>query len=737
LNLDLNVKFVFDQAEFITESINTTKKMIIEGSILAMVILFLFLRNMRSTLIIFTAIPLSIIATFILMYFNNSTINLITMGGLALGVGRIVDDSIVVFENIYRHRCLGMPPVEAAVKGASEVGNAVIAATMTIIAVFLPIVFVEGLAAILFKPLAITISFAILCSLFVSLTVIPLMSSRMLTERSMLLSDSGRGKINRIAARFGKWIDSLGERYKVLLEKALQRRRRVILVVTGLMIASFAFMPLIGAEFLPKMDSGEIAINVETDKGSKLSNTEAITSEVEYQLRQIPEVDTIFTSVGSTGMMMGGSGSSSDTATIYVKLIPKSERSRSVDEVTEEIRLKVRDIAGAKITANTMDVTSMGAGDGPINVQVSGEDLDVLKELSTQIASIVRSVPGTREVSSSLTDGHPELQIKIDRKRAAAFGLTPMQISNEIRNAMQGTVATRYRIEGQEVDLRVRYIPEGHQDIDYLSNLNILNPQGIPVKLSQIATFEMAQGPVQITRVDQVRRAEVNAYLLNRDLRSVISDIQAEVDKLALPVGYEVSYGGESEEMTESFSSLAVALLLAIILVYAVMAVQYESFFNPFVIMFSVPTAIIGVVLGLLVTGRSFCVTAFVGLIMLVGIVVSNAIVYVDYLKQLRESGMERNAAVVEAGRVRLRPILMTAFSTVLAMLPLSLGRGEGGEVQAPLATVVIGGLLASTLITLLLVPVVYTIFDDWGSKLSNKWFGSKDSYEAKASLND
>jgi len=738
LDLDLDIQYVFDQSEFIEHSIDNTKKMILEGALLAVVVLFFFLRNARSTLIIFTAIPLSIIATFILMYFTGSTVNLITMGGLALGVGRIVDDSIVVFENIYRHRTLGLPPLEAAIKGASEVGNAVIAATLTIMAVFFPIIFVEGIAAILFKPLALTISFAIFCSLIVALTVIPLMSSRMLTDRSMQQRNSeGQGRIHRATRKFGEWIDNLGERYKVLLEKALVRRRRVVLIVTVLMAASIAAAPFVGAEFLPKVDSGEISVSIETDKGSTLESTDKITRQVEEHLQEIEEVETIFTSVGNSANMMMDSGDQSDIATIYVKLCPKYERSRSVDTVAEEIRRKLRDVAGAKIEVSVMDLTSgiPGSGGGPVNVQVRGDDLEVLKEISSEIAAVVREVPGTREVVCSLTDGKPELQVKIDRKRAAAYGLTPLQVAGEIKHAMQGTVATRYRTEGEEIDVRVRYIPEGNQDLDYLSSLPILTPQGTVIRLSQVAAFEMAQGPIEISRVDQVRKADINGYLLNRDLKGVMDDIEAEVSKMDLPAGYEVTYGGETEQMMESFSSLAVALLLAVILVYAVMAVQYESFFDPFVIMFSVPTAIIGVVFSLLLTGRSMSVVAFIGLIMLVGIVVSNAIVFVDYLKQLRDSGMERNAAIVEAGRVRLRPILMTAFSTILAMFPLALGLGEGGEIEAPLATVVIGGLLVSTLITLVLVPVVYSIFDDWGQKLGQKLFRSKTAEDTNLNL--
>ena len=722
LDMDLDIKVVMDQSTYINQSLNTTKRVMIEGGLLAMLILFLFLRNFRSTLIIFTAIPLSIITTFILMYFNHDTINLITLGGLALGLGRMVDDSIVVFENIYRHRLLGLSAMDAAVTGASEVGRAVIASTLTLMAVFFPIMLTEGLASVLFKPLAITVMFAIFCSLMVALTVVPLMASRMLTDKSMEARSRGEGRTARITSGFGEWIDGLGERYKVLLQWSLSHRRAVVISVTLLMVGSLALIPLVGAEFMPVMDSGEISISIEGDKGSLLQETDNIIKRMEQELREIPEVETIFSSVGSSSNMFMDTGVQGDKGTLYVKLVPREDRKRGVEIVSEEIRQRVADIPGAKIKITVMDMTAgMGASSSPINVQVRGDDLKVLREISSQAAEIIRKVPGTREVTASLSDGNPEVQVRIDRQRAASLGLTPGQVAKEIKNARQGTVVTRYKVEGDEVDVRVRYSPQGYDEFSYLQNMNILSTSGAVVKLSQIATFEMEPGPIQITREDRVRKAEINGYLLNRDLNAVMTDVQTELNKINLPSGYTIEYGGEQKEMMESFASLGLALLLAIILVYAVMAVLYESFFNPFVIMFSVPTAIIGVVVSLLLTGKHFSVVVFIGVIMLVGIVVANAIVLVDYLKQLRERGMERDAAIVEAGRVRLRPILMTALATILAMFPLSLGIGEGGEWNSPLAIVVIGGLLVSTLITLVLVPVVYSIFDDWGQKLGRR----------------
>lgn len=714
LDVQLDIEVVTDQSLFIKQSVNSTKHTMWEGALLAIVVLFLFLRNGRSTFIVFTAIPLSIIATFILMFFTNHTLNIITLGGLSLGIGRMVDDSIVVFENIYRHRKLGMPPLQAALTGASEVGNAVIAATLTLIAVFLPILFVEGLASVVFKPMALTISFAIFCSLMVALTVVPLMSSRLLTDKAMMEKEVGTGRLATTMHKVGSWIDNLGESYTKLIKWALSHRKTVAIGVTILMIVSFVLSPYIGAEFLPATDSGEIAISIETDKGSRLENTDQIMTEIETKLHSRPEVATIFSSIGGSANQAMATGVQSDQGVISLKLVPRDEREESVWDVAEQIRIMLSDIAGAKIGVSVTDMTMGMMDSAAVNVRIKGDDLTVLGDLSDQVVEIVRNVPGTREVASSLADGKPEVQVKIDRQRAAALGLTPMQVSSEIKNAMQGTVTTRYKVEGTEVDVRVGYMAQNHQDLEYLQNLTILSASGAVAKLSQIATFELAQGPIQITRVDQVREADITANLLNRDLMSVISDIQAQVQTLELPVGYTVEYTGANEDMMESFASLGVALILALILVYAVMAILYESFFSPFIIMFSVPTAFIGIVLGLLLTGRTFNVPAFIGIIMLVGIVVSNAIVLVDYLERLRQRGMEKEAAIVEAGRVRLRPVLMTAFATILAMFPLALGIGEGGELTAPLATVVIGGLLVSTLITLLLVPVVYSIFDDW-----------------------
>jgi len=734
MGLNLHVNVIIDQSDFINQSIDHTQRMILEGAALAAVVLLLFLRNIRSTIIVITAIPISIICTFILMYFNNNSLNIITLGGLALGLGRMVDDSIVVYENIYRHRMLGLDMKEAALTGVSQVGQAVIASTMTIIAVFLPILFTEGIAGILFKPLAITVSFAILCSLFVSLTVIPFLASRLLTDKSLHLNEyqtrSERG-LGKLSAKIGRGLDALGEKYRTTLGWALSHKKTVILVVTASMIGSAFLIPLVGAEFMPTMDSGAISVAISTDKGSLLETTDRIVLDIENRIKEIPEVKTIFTSVGGSGNMMLSSGVQGDRATMNVSLVPKAERIRGVDTVAEDIRGLLGSIPGTKITVTvSQQGMSMSSG-GQINIQVNGDELSVLRKLTDDIVAIVRSVPGTREVSSSIEDGNPEVQIKVDRLRAASFGLTPMQVSNEIRNAMQGTVASRYSVGGEEINIRIKYLPARFETMEDLQNMNIRTAAGALIPLYQVASFQIEPGPIQIQRIDQVRYGQVSGYLLDRDLNAVITDIQALVNEMNVPPGYEVKFGGEQQDMIESFQSLALALLMAIILVYGVMAVLYESFVSPFVIMFSVPTALVGIVLALLLTGNTFSVPAFVGVIMLVGIVVANAIVFVDYLGQLIEAGMERTDAILETGRVRLRPILMTALATIFAMMPLAFSMGEGSESSAPIGIVIIGGLTISTFFTLLLVPVMYAVMDDLVKKIRPRKTAPKDNAEA------
>ncbi|MGI6649419.1 MAG: efflux RND transporter permease subunit [Bacillota bacterium] len=718
---DIEIEYSFDQSQFINQSISTVQRSAVEGAVLAVLVIFLFLRNIRSTFIISVAIPLSIISTFILMYFAGITFNLVSMGGLALGIGRMVDDSIVVLECIYRYRKDGYSLYEAARLGASEVGNAVMASTFTTMAVFLPIVFIEGLSAEIFRDLALTVSFAIFSSLLVALTLVPMLSSKMLTVDDPADPRQQRG-YRRLLNRWGELIDYLNTVYLRVLKWALGHRKTIILGITVMLVGSLALIPLIGAEFLPGMDSGEIAVSIELDKGTVLARTDQVAGQVEAVLNQIPEVEGVFTSVGSIGTMMGQFGTQTDTAQIRVTLVPLAERKRSVSEVADDIRDQLSRLPRANIEVSVSDPMMHGmGGTSPISIAIKGDDLDILKELAEKVAAEARQVAGTREIDTTLSSGSPEVQVLVDRQKAAVYGLSALQISSTVKTAVEGQVATRYRTNDQEVDIRVRLRPESRTNLSDLENLVIQSPSGAPVMLKQVARLSYGVGPTTIERENQVRVVTVVGDIVGRDLKSVNEEIESRCRNIVLPPGYTIEFGGYNKEMIDAFQNLTYALALAILLVYMVMAVQYESFLYPFVIMFTMPTSIIGVILGLVLTGKTFCVPAFIGLIMLAGIVVSNGIVLVDYINTLRGRGMERKEAILTAGPVRLRPILMTAMATILAMFPLALGIGEGAEAQAPMAIVVIGGMTVSTVLTLVLLPVVYTLFDDLGDRVKNR----------------
>lgn len=716
LKEQLEIHPIMDQAEYIEDSIGNVQTNAIIGGVLAVLVLFFFLRNIGSTIIIATAIPVSVITTFSLIYFGGLTLNMMTLGGLALGVGMLVDNAIVVLENIYRYRQEGYNRKEAASRGSQEVGMAILASTLTTVIVFLPVVFVEGLASQLFKELALTITFSLLASLIVALTFIPMLSSKILriSKRDQTFNGTARGLMG--------WIQQV---YRVTLKWSLSYRWLMILLVIGALVGCGLLYPKIGTEFIPAMDQGEFTINARLPIGTVLGETDQIVSEIEEIVMQVPEVETVFSDIGTAGLMV--SSSAPEFGQLMVRLKSLDQRDRSTDQIMEELRLKLH-FPDTVISFQAQDAFGGGMGGAPISIRVRGNDLKVLEDLSLQIADEMKQVEGVREVRDSISNGRPELQIQIDRVQAAQFGLRVTQVGAAIKAAIQGEVATRYEVDGQEYDVRVRLQEADRKSLSQVQNLLIPSPLGAKVPLDRIATFSISQGPKAIERENQVRYVEITADLFEADLGSVMAEIQKRVDQnVQLPPQYEIDYGGQFEEMMDSFKSLAFALLLAIVLVYMVLASQFESLLHPFVIMFTVPLAIIGVFVGLYVTGYNISVPALIGMIMLAGIVVNNAIVLVDYINTLRSRGMEMREAILEAGPVRLRPIMMTALTTILGLLPLALGMGEGSEVQAPMAVVVIGGLLCATLLTLYIVPILYTLFEGM-SRWVKRMFGIQQS---------
>lgn len=710
---ELRVNTVMDQSVAIKQSVNTVKNEAILGGLFAVIVVFMFFHNIRTTFITATAIPIAMMTTFAILYFMGITINMMTLGGLTIAMGRLVDDNIVALENIQRHRKEGYSKFDAAVKGVSEIGMAIVASTLTTVAVFLPIVFVQGVVATIFRELALTFAVSLLASLVVSLTLVPTLSVKLMKTEIVREGRTGvKGFFDRIARGFDKNFTRVEEVYKKLLHYVLHHRKTVMAIATVFFIVSSVSVVKIGAEFMPTSDVGQLTISAKLPEGAKLQDSEATVTKIEEKLEGIPEIETVFSQIGSRGGFSLG-GNTANSSSISIQLIDLNERKRSVEQVADEIRTLTKDIPGVEIQVSVTDTMQMGGAGSPIDIAIKGEELDELKAIGMEIQSIVASVEGTREVKSSMTEGVPEVVVTVNRPIAAQFGLSAAQISQAVKGTITGTTATRYRYEGTEIDVVLSGDETYKTSLENLAQTPIPTLSGITVPLSQVAEIELGRGPVMIERTSQTRVIHVTSQIMERDLLSVTTDIKTKLNEYQLPDGYTYEVVGENEELMESFADLGMALILAILLVYMILASQFESLLHPFTIILSLPMGFAGGMVGLFVTQTPLSVPAFIGLILLVGIAVSNAIVLVDYIIKRRERGEEREEAIENAGPIRLRPILMTTISTSLALMPMAFGMGEGAESMAPMAIVVIFGLTFSTFATLLLVPVIYTIFED------------------------
>lgn len=708
---------IFDQADFIRFSINNLIQNGLVGGALAVLILYIFLRSLMPTLIISVAIPISVIATFILVYFANLTLNMVSLGGLALGLGMLVDNSIVVLENIYRFRQDGYESIEASKLAAEEVGTAILASTLTTMAVFLPIVYVKGLASVIFKELGLTVSFSLLASLIVSLTLVPVMCSRFLRVTSEENHYDEKRFFTKLSIRWQRFFERIEQKYFALLKWSLGHRKIVVIAAVCVFALVIVIMPFIGMEFLPAIDEGRLTVNLKLPAGTRLEETYKVLSLMEQRLEDIPEVEQVFMTGGSSE---GGVSLSSGTevGSMWVQLVPMSERSRTTEKVVEDARERLKDIPDADIKVESQSLMSFAmAGSAPITIEIKGDDLERLKEIADIVAEEVSQVEGTREVDTSMSEERPEVQVRVDKQKAASYGLSTAQVATAVEAGVKGKVATMYRVGGEEINVRVRLDKEQVSTIADISNVTIASPMGFQVPLDEVADISVEKGPMSITRKNQGRIVTVTSQIVGRDLGNVTKDIQTKLKSIVMPEGYYLEFGGERKEMIDAFQSLFMALILGIILVYMIMASQFESLLHPFVIMFSVPLAFTGAFFALLVMRRTLNVASFIGIIMLTGIVVNNAIILVDYINVLRKRGLDREDAILKAGPTRLRPILMTTLTTVLGMLPLAISRGEGHELSTPMATAVIGGLTFSTLLTLVVVPVFYTIFDGFSFK--------------------
>jgi len=704
---------IIDTSDYIRRSISSVGSSAAYGGGLAVVVLLLFLRNVRSTVVIALAIPISIVATFALMYFGGFTLNLMTLGGLALGVGMLVDNSIVVLENIFRLREGGQPPESAAVNGTEEVTAAVVSSTLTTVAVFLPLVFMRGMSGVMFKQLSIVVSFSLLCSLGVALTIVPMLSARILTsQQSREAARETLGhRIFRLSARF---FERLELQYRDLLRWALGHRLLVVLGAALVLGGSLSLIPFVGVELMPTTDEGEVRISGEMQVGTRLELVDRQFKDVEAIVRRfVPEIKNLVTSIGGSPWHGGGS----HLGEMQISLVPQSKRTRSSDEIAADLRKRLQGIPGVTIRTRAgqgLFVLRIGTQDADeVQVEIRGYDLETADALAAKVKAIVEAVPGVTDAQTSRESGTPEELILIDREKAADMKLTPSAVANALETFLSGTRAGDFRQEGDEYRILVRLKNPEQMALRDILDLTLTNADGEPVVLRNVVNVAPRSGPVQIERKDQERVTTVSANLSGRDMGSVLSDIRKGLQSVPVPQSFSILFGGDYEEQQKAFRELLLSISLALVLVYMVMACQYESLRDPFVVMFSVPLAAIGVVLTLFFTRTTFNIQSYIGCIMLGGIVVNNAILLVDHTNLLRRrDGMPLRGAIEEAGRRRLRPILMTAMTTILGLLPLALGMGEGGDAQAPLARVVIGGLFSSTLITLVFVPVMYSIFE-------------------------
>ena len=712
---DVQFHAAMDQADMIKRVAGRTVDVAWKGGILAILLIFLFLRNWRPTFIIAMAIPLSVITTFISFYAAGYTLNLLTLGGLTLGVGMLVDNAIVVIENTFRHFEEERSDLKkASILGASEVGMAITASTLTTVVVFLPMVFATGITGRLTRSLALSITFSLLSSLFVALTIVPMFSS-LLFKSYVDKRDNGfsgtRKKIQFQAAR---------DYYRKILTKALKHRRWVLGGALGVFVLSLAIIPFLGTEFMPAQDQDMILLKVKMPIGTALQETDRVVSQVEAIMSQQPEIKIISAQVGSQAEDYTQDAASTMNPTgpheglLWVGLAKRSERKLRDAQILEIIRKKLPRLENVKFESIDMSQAMMAGATAPVEIKIFGKDLGELKKIADTVVAKIKDVEGLRDLTHSLAQGRPEYQIKVDRERTSRLGLMVSQVGNTVQTATLGRVATRYREGSDEIDLRVRFKKEYRDNLKEIANIPIVTPLNKVVYLDQVATIEKGEGPIQVVRENQSRRVTVTANIVNRDVGSVSRDIRARVEPVdkQLPPGYFIEIGGQYKQMTDAFKTLIWAFLLASLLVYMVMASQFESFLHPLVIMFTIPLGLIGVVLGLLVGGMSVNLPVWIGFILLAGIAVNNGIVMIDYMNQLRHRGVEKSEAVIQGAVTRLRPVLLTALTTILGMLPMALSRSDGSEFRAPMAVTVLGGLTATTFLTLFVIPIIYSLFE-------------------------
>ncbi|MDT8378800.1 MAG: efflux RND transporter permease subunit [Desulfotignum sp.] len=702
---------VINQGNFIQRSITNVARSVMYGGGLAVLILLFFLRTVRSTVVIALAIPISMLATFALMFFFDLTINLMTLGGLALGVGMMVDNSIVVLENIFRHRNeYGTSPETASKQGAMEVAPAILASTITTLVIFLPLIFVRGISGILFTEMAYVIIFSLTCSLLVALSLVPMLTSRLLGIKQRDKTGSVLSVLFSLSESF---FVTLQNGYTRLLTRALNRRWIPLILTVAALCGALILIPEIGTEFLPPSDEGEVRITGEMEVGTRLDLVDRQSQWMESIIYPaVPEAVSSVVSIGASGHRPGNAAKTE----VRISLNPSSQRERSNIDIARDLRQRLANqIPGMEIRTRAPQgqfiMERILGGEDGLKVEIRGYDLNILESLADRASRRIETVPGVTDIELSRETGTPRREIHVDRDKAADLGLSVQDITNVLSTAVAGAKAGEYQAEGESHRIFVQLRDVENRSLDDILDLTLTTASGQQVALKNLVSVSSGWGPLLIDRKDQQRIISVSANVSGRDMGSVAAEVTDRLNGIPRPAGYDMRVAGDFEEQQKAFRELVVSLVLALILVYMVMACQYESLVNPLVVMFSVPMAIIGVLGTLYLTHTTLNVQSWIGCIMLGGIVVNNAILLVDQSSRLSRQGMMVHEAVKEAGRRRLRPILMTSLTTILGLTPLALGIGEGADAQAPLARAVVGGLTGSTLITLILIPIIYSFF--------------------------
>lgn len=752
----LEIAVAYDQAEFIANAISNVKQAIIAGGLLAFSVLFFFLHDLRQPLTVGLSMPLSILAALVIFYFAGVNLNLMSLGGLALGIGMLVDNSIIVLENIFRHRELGQNTKEAAIVGARQVAMPVLASTLTTVAVFLPIVYVHGVAGRLFRDQALAVTFSLLASLVVSLTLVPMLISRLAEGKGRVpgpcepQGPKGRGlarlmwlvwqqmrrwlrhgaraigqawrlvlvrvgaAVRPVFAFFDRIMARTTELYEIAEGWVLKHRWLALAVIVGILLVGGAVALTLPREFMPRVDQGEFVVEVEAPVGATLEATAARAAQVEKWLLAQPEVEAVFSTIGliEDPLAVFTEEAALHRARVHVRL--KRKRVRH----TWDLMADLRDCAprlvdarvGVKEAANTLQQL-LATSEPAAAIKIQGEDLAICKELAGQVEHRLAALPGLKALQESWEEGRPELRIQIDRDRAAHYGLSAGDVARFIQNSVKGRVATQFKDFDLKIDVLVRPRPEDRDEIEDLLGAR-LHASTSSAPLRELIDYQYVQGPTEIRREDQVRELLLVGAVGGRAVGDVLRDIQGRVSSIPTPPDYRIVVGGEREEIAQSFRSLGYALLLSVALIYMILAAQFESLRHPFVIMLDVPVTVTSLALLFLFTGLSLNVITLIGVIVLAGIAVNDSIVKVDFTNQLRRQGLPLRDAILQAGRVRLRPILMTTATTVLGLLPMAIGWGQGAELQRPLAIALIGGLFISTAVTLMVVPVVYALLE-------------------------